>query len=92
MSGHRAAQALEVDALGLVVGRQVDDLGGARLLGGRLVLRLLLRLVQGLTLPWLVGRLGVRGDTGREKELERRLAVRAAKAAKRRPQPTRCSV
>ncbi|MEV3957378.1 Na+/H+ antiporter [Streptomyces albogriseolus] len=41
-------------------------------------------LVQGLTLPWLVGRLGVRGDTGREKELERRLAVRAAKAAKRR--------
>ncbi|CAL9430467.1 Sodium, potassium, lithium and rubidium_H(+) antiporter [Streptomyces sp. enrichment culture] len=41
-------------------------------------------LVQGLTLPWLVNRLGVRGDTGREKELERQLAVRAAKAAKRR--------
>ncbi|CAL9430381.1 Sodium, potassium, lithium and rubidium_H(+) antiporter [Streptomyces sp. enrichment culture] len=41
-------------------------------------------LVQGLTLPWLVNRLGVRGDAGREKELERQLAVRAAKAAKRR--------
>ena len=41
-------------------------------------------LVQGLTLPWLVGRLGVRGDIGREKEFERQLAVRAAKAAKRR--------
>lgn len=41
-------------------------------------------LVQGLTLPWLVNRLGVRGDTGREKEFERKLAVRAAKAAKRR--------
>ncbi|WPW18784.1 Na+/H+ antiporter [Streptomyces sp. HNS054] len=41
-------------------------------------------LVQGLTLPWLVGKLGVRGDTGHEKEMERKLAVRAAKAAKRR--------
>ncbi|CAM5626382.1 hypothetical protein SGRIM128S_00596 [Streptomyces griseomycini] len=30
-------------------------------------------LVQGLTLPWLVNRLGVRGDAGREKELERQL-------------------
>uniref|UniRef100_UPI0035175C3F Na+/H+ antiporter n=1 Tax=Streptomyces calvus TaxID=67282 RepID=UPI0035175C3F len=41
-------------------------------------------LVQGLSLPWLVGRLGVRADTGREKRLEHDLAVRAAKAAKRR--------
>ncbi|MBD0419888.1 Na+/H+ antiporter [Streptomyces sp. TRM S81-3] len=41
-------------------------------------------LVQGLTLPWLVNRLGVRADTEREKEFERELAVRAAKAAKRR--------
>ncbi|MEV8306017.1 Na+/H+ antiporter [Streptomyces flavidovirens] len=41
-------------------------------------------LVQGLTLPWLVRKLGVRADTGAERELEHDLAVRAAKAAKRR--------
>ncbi|KOT29178.1 sodium:proton antiporter [Streptomyces caelestis] len=41
-------------------------------------------LVQGLSLPWLVGRLGVRDDSGREKRFEHDLAVRAAKAAKRR--------
>ncbi|MFH8804711.1 Na+/H+ antiporter [Streptomyces sp. NPDC017936] len=41
-------------------------------------------LVQGLTLPWLVRRLGVQSDTDREKAFERDLAVRAAKAAKRR--------
>ncbi|MGV9561552.1 Na+/H+ antiporter [Streptomyces sp. NPDC003480] len=40
--------------------------------------------LQGLTLPWLVRRLGVRADTVSEKEFERRLAIRAAKAAKRR--------
>ncbi|MFF8828991.1 Na+/H+ antiporter [Streptomyces sp. NPDC015131] len=40
--------------------------------------------VQGLTLPWLVRRLGVRADTDAERELERKLAVRAAGAAKRR--------
>ncbi|GHH16663.1 MULTISPECIES: Na+/H+ antiporter [Streptomyces] len=40
--------------------------------------------VQGLTLPWLVRRLGVRADAAREKEFEKELAVRAAKAAKRR--------
>ncbi|MEU6670538.1 Na+/H+ antiporter [Streptomyces sp. NPDC046727] len=40
--------------------------------------------VQGLTLPWLVKRLGVRADSEREKEFEKELAVRAAKAAKRR--------
>ncbi|MFJ4622701.1 Na+/H+ antiporter [Streptomyces sp. NPDC088812] len=40
--------------------------------------------LQGLTLPWLVKRLGVRADTDREKEFERELAVRAARAAKRR--------
>ncbi|MGW0915115.1 Na+/H+ antiporter [Streptomyces sp. NPDC002784] len=40
--------------------------------------------LQGLTLPWLVRRLGVRADTAREKEFEKALAVRAAKAAKRR--------
>nr|WP_202516503.1 Na+/H+ antiporter [Streptomyces sp. SID161] len=40
--------------------------------------------LQGLTLPWLVKRLGVRADSEREKEFERELAVRAAKAAKRR--------
>ncbi|MFE3037460.1 Na+/H+ antiporter [Streptomyces canus] len=40
--------------------------------------------LQGLTLPWLVKRLGVRADTERENELEKSLAVRAAKAAKRR--------
>ncbi|OIJ68736.1 Na+/H+ antiporter [Streptomyces mangrovisoli] len=40
--------------------------------------------LQGLTLPWLVRRLGVQADTVREKEFERELAVRAAKAAKRR--------
>ncbi|MGW6570460.1 Na+/H+ antiporter [Streptomyces sp. NPDC054975] len=41
-------------------------------------------LLQGLTLPWLVKRLGVRADTDAERALERELAVRAAKAAKRR--------
>ena len=40
--------------------------------------------LQGLTLPWLVKRLGVRADTEREKEFEKALALRAAKAAKRR--------
>ncbi|MEW2247373.1 MULTISPECIES: Na+/H+ antiporter [unclassified Streptomyces] len=40
--------------------------------------------VQGLSLPWLVRRLGVRADTEREKEFEKELAVRAAKAAKKR--------
>jgi CPA1 family monovalent cation:H+ antiporter len=40
--------------------------------------------LQGLTLPWLVRRLGVRADTDREKEFEKALAVRAAKAAKKR--------
>jgi monovalent cation/hydrogen antiporter len=40
--------------------------------------------LQGLTLPWLVKRLGVRADTEREKAFEKELAVRAAKAAKRR--------
>ncbi|MEU7055723.1 Na+/H+ antiporter [Streptomyces sp. NPDC046197] len=40
--------------------------------------------LQGLTLPGLVKRLGVRADTEREKEFEKHLAVRAAKAAKRR--------
>lgn len=39
---------------------------------------------QGLTLPWLVRKLGVRADTDAERELERELALRAAKAAKRR--------
>ncbi|WP_437050212.1 Na+/H+ antiporter [Streptomyces sp. enrichment culture] len=41
-------------------------------------------LLQGLTLPWLVNRLGVRADTEREKAFEKELAVRAARAAKRR--------
>jgi CPA1 family monovalent cation:H+ antiporter len=40
--------------------------------------------LQGLTLPWLVRKLGVRADTEREKEFEKALAIRAAKAAKRR--------
>ncbi|WP_324783713.1 Na+/H+ antiporter [Streptomyces sp. H51] len=40
--------------------------------------------LQGLTLPWLVKRLGVRADTEREKDFEKALATRAAKAAKRR--------
>lgn len=40
--------------------------------------------LQGLTLPWLVKRLGVRADPDRDKEFERELAIRAAKAAKRR--------
>ncbi|MEV5507084.1 Na+/H+ antiporter [Streptomyces orinoci] len=41
-------------------------------------------IVQGLTLPWLVKRLGVRSDTGAAHALERELALRATKAAKRR--------
>jgi CPA1 family monovalent cation:H+ antiporter len=40
--------------------------------------------VQGLTLPRLVRVLGVRSDTDAEREIERRLALRAVKAAKRR--------
>ncbi|MFE7076155.1 Na+/H+ antiporter [Streptomyces sp. NPDC057620] len=40
--------------------------------------------VQGLSLPWLVRKLGVQADTDSEKEFEKSLAVRAAKAAKRR--------
>jgi CPA1 family monovalent cation:H+ antiporter len=40
--------------------------------------------VQGLTLPWLVNRLGVRADTAAERDLERDLAVRATKAARHR--------
>ncbi|MGW4034046.1 Na+/H+ antiporter [Streptomyces sp. NPDC004838] len=41
-------------------------------------------LLQGLTLPWLVRRLGVRADTGAERELEHSLALRAARAARHR--------
>ncbi|WP_308163875.1 Na+/H+ antiporter [Nonomuraea sediminis] len=40
--------------------------------------------VQGLTLPWLVRRLGVMADTAAERELERDLAIRAARAARAR--------
>ncbi|MFD5145422.1 Na+/H+ antiporter [Streptomyces sp. NPDC058401] len=40
--------------------------------------------VQGLTLPWLVRRLGVEADSDAEAEIARTLAIRAAKAAKRR--------
>ncbi|QIQ05224.1 Na+/H+ antiporter [Streptomyces liangshanensis] len=39
---------------------------------------------QGLTLPWLVRRLGVRADTDAERELLNDLAGRAAKAARHR--------
>ncbi|MFJ9904877.1 Na+/H+ antiporter [Streptomyces sp. NPDC101152] len=42
--------------------------------------------LQGLTLPLLVRKLGVQADTEREKAFEKELAVRAAKAAKRRLQ------
>lgn len=38
--------------------------------------------VQGLTLPWLVRRLGVRGDIEAEHALERKLAMRAMTAAR----------
>ncbi|MFB4263568.1 Na+/H+ antiporter [Nonomuraea sp. GTA35] len=41
-------------------------------------------IAQGLTLPWLVTRLGVKADTAAERELEKRLAIAAAKAARRR--------
>ncbi|HET9379686.1 MAG TPA: Na+/H+ antiporter [Streptomyces sp.] len=41
-------------------------------------------LIQGLTLPWLVQRLGVQADTEREKDFEKQLAVRAARVAKQR--------
>lgn len=40
--------------------------------------------VQGLTLPWLVRRLGVEADSDADRDAERALAIRAAKAAKRR--------
>lgn len=41
-------------------------------------------LVQGLTLPWLVRRLRVRADTDAVDALERELAIRVIKAARRR--------
>ena len=41
-------------------------------------------LLQGLTLPWLVRLLHVRADSASERELERQLAMRCAKAARRR--------
>jgi monovalent cation/hydrogen antiporter len=41
-------------------------------------------LLQGLTLPWLVRRLGVRADSAAGQALERELALRAAGAARRR--------
>ncbi|SCK24317.1 Na+/H+ antiporter [Streptomyces sp. WMMB 322] len=41
-------------------------------------------LLQGLTLPWLVQRLHVKSDSAAERELERQLAMRCAKAARRR--------
>ncbi|MEV1174655.1 Na+/H+ antiporter [Nonomuraea sp. NPDC049784] len=40
--------------------------------------------VQGLTLPWIVTRLGVKADLAAERELEKALAVRAGNAARRR--------
>ncbi|MFC7309159.1 Na+/H+ antiporter [Streptomyces monticola] len=40
--------------------------------------------VQGLTLPWLVRKLGVEADAEVEEAFEKELAIRAAKAAKRR--------
>ncbi|MER7899474.1 Na+/H+ antiporter [Streptomyces sp. NPDC096046] len=40
--------------------------------------------LQGLTLPWLVRRLGVKADTDQDKELAKALAIRAAEAAKHR--------
>src|SRR5262249_14938013 len=40
--------------------------------------------VQGLTLPWLVRRLGVTSDADAERRLEHDLAVRAARAARHR--------
>ncbi|MER5180829.1 Na+/H+ antiporter [Streptomyces sp. NPDC002896] len=40
--------------------------------------------MQGLSLPWLVRRLGVQADTEAEKVLEKELAVRAANAARQR--------
>lgn len=40
--------------------------------------------LQGLTLPSLVRRLGVRADSEREKDFEKELAVRATKAARRK--------
>ncbi|MFD8569284.1 Na+/H+ antiporter [Streptomyces sp. NPDC059639] len=40
--------------------------------------------LQGLSLPWLVKKLKVRADTEAEQEYEKELALRAAKAAKRR--------
>lgn len=45
-------------------------------------------LVQGLTLPWLVRELGVKADTDAEHRLEHDLAIRAAKAARRRLKET----
>jgi CPA1 family monovalent cation:H+ antiporter len=75
-------------ALALAVPLTVDDGGpfpqrdAIVFLGFTVVVGTLL--LQGLTLPWLTERLGVRADDDAEEALEHELALRASRAAKRR--------
>ncbi|MBT2366570.1 Na+/H+ antiporter [Streptomyces sp. ISL-10] len=75
-------------ALALAIPLETDD--GAGFPGREVIIFIAFAVIvatlvcQGMTLPWLVRRLGVRADTDAERELERMLAIRAAKAAKAR--------
>lgn len=78
-------------ALALAVPLTVDESAGGGDFPGRdgiifvaFSVVLVTLVFQGLTLPWLVRRLGVTVDSAAERELERQLAIRCAKAARRR--------
>ncbi|GEB54231.1 MULTISPECIES: Na+/H+ antiporter [Streptomyces] len=78
-------------ALALAVPLSVDaEAGGGDFPGREAIIFIAFAVVlvtlvfQGLTLPWLVRRLNVRSDSAAERELERKLAIRVAKAARRR--------
>ncbi|WP_129839277.1 Na+/H+ antiporter [Streptomyces sp. RFCAC02] len=75
-------------ALALAVPLAVDDGGDFpqrdALIFIAFVVVLVTLVLQGLTLPWLVGLLGVRADTDIADQQEHDLAVRAAQAARRR--------
>ncbi|MFR9722245.1 Na+/H+ antiporter [Streptomyces sp. MS19] len=75
-------------ALALAVPLGLDDGGGFpqrdAIIFIAFVVVLVTLVLQGLTLPWLVGLLGVQADADLADRQEHELAVRAAKAAKRR--------
>ncbi|MDJ1135317.1 Na+/H+ antiporter [Streptomyces iconiensis] len=78
-------------ALALAVPLSVDPGAGGGAFPGRdaiifiaFAVVIVTLIFQGLTLPWLVRRLKVRADSAVERELERQLAIRVAKASRRR--------